>query len=256
MADIIDSRGKGAPSAAFSRESAFHAARSHSRLVRFLKFAVPTVAVLGMASFVFFAWFNPFRAENVTVNVGQVGVDGGKLVMELPHLTGFNKRQQSYNVTAKTASQKIAAPGLIDLTHLDAVITMVDKSETTMTADGGKFNSDAEILSLQDNVKVKSTKGYDALLQSGTIDFKAGTVKSSDPVTVNLANGSISGNGIDIVDGGGKITFQGGVTAHFRTPQNPQADASPAAAAEGQEPAEQTGSTPLPTDAVQGGSSP
>lgn len=119
----MDSRVKIVPSAGVSREGAFHAARSHSRLVRFLKFAVPTVAVAGMALFVFFAWFNPFRAQDLKVNVGQVGVSGGRLVMELPHLTGFNKRQQSYNVTASTASQKVTAPGLIDLTRLDAVIT-------------------------------------------------------------------------------------------------------------------------------------
>jgi len=239
-----------------SRESAFNAARSHSRLVRFLKFVVPTVAVLGTATFVFFAWFNPFRAADLTVNVGKVGVDGGRLVMELPHLTGFNNRQQAYNVTARTASQKVTAPGLIDLTKLDAVITMVDKSTTTMTADGGKFNSDAQILSLRDNVKVKSTKGYNAVLQSGTIDFKAGTVKSPDPVTVNLANGTISGNGIDIIDGGSKITFQGGVTAHFRTPP-PQQTTTSSAAAAGPDTVDQTGSTPsAPTDSVQGGSSP
>jgi lipopolysaccharide export system protein LptC len=250
----MDSQVKTVPSGSFSRESAFHAARSHSRLVRFLKFAVPAVALLGMMSFVFFAWFNPFRAANVTVDVGQVDVGGGKLVMELPHLTGFNKRQQAYNITATTASQKVTAPGLIDLTHLDAVITMVDKTTTTMTANVGKFNSDAQILSLQDNVKVKSTKGYDAVLRSGTIDFKAGTVKSSEAVTVNLSNGTISGNGIDIVDGGSKITFEGGVTAHFRTPLNPQASAT---SANGPDPVDQTGSTPLvPTDPVQGGSSP
>jgi lipopolysaccharide export system protein LptC len=95
------------------------------------------------------------------------------------------------------------------------------------------------------------------VLRSGTIDFKAGTVKSSDAVTVNLSNGTISGNGIDIVDGGGKITFQGGVTAHFRTPQNPQTDAASATSANGPNSVDQTGSTPLvPTDPVQGGSSP
>jgi lipopolysaccharide export system protein LptC len=255
LADIIDSRVKIVPSASVSREGAFVAARSHSRLVRFLKLAVPMTAVLGIAAFIFFAWFNPFRAENIKVNVGQVGIDGGKLVMELPHLTGFNKRQQAYNVTARTASQKVTAPGLIDLTHPDAVITMVDKSTTTMTADGGKFNSDAQILSLQDNVKVKSTKGYDAVLRSGMIDFKAGTVKSSDPVTVNLASGTISGDGVDIVEGGSKITFQGGVTAHFKTPLKPETDAS-SAPAKGGDMVDQTGSTPLVPNDSQGGSSP
>jgi lipopolysaccharide export system protein LptC len=225
LADIIDARVKSAKPANLSRESAFNAARSHSRRVRFLKVAVPATAFAGAALFVFFAWFNPFRAADIKVDVHQVSVSNDKLVMELPHLTGFNKRQQAYNVTAMTASQKVTAPGLIDLTNLDAVISMVDKSSTTMTANGGKFDSNAEILSLRDNVKVKSTKGYDARMQTGTIDFKAGTVVSSDPVTVNLANGTISGNGLNIVDGGSKITFHNGVTARFQTPRGPDAAA-------------------------------
>ncbi|MDQ0470238.1 LPS export ABC transporter periplasmic protein LptC [Labrys wisconsinensis] len=218
------------PSAPFSREVAFDAARRHSRVVRTLKVAVPALALLGTIAFVLYAWLDPFRAQEVHVNIGKLDVSGDKLTMELPHLTGFNKRQEAYNVTAKTASQRIAAPGLIDLSNLEAVITMQDKSTATIRSLNGRFDSNAEILILHDQVGVTSTRGYSADMKSATIDFKAGTVKSDEHVKVNLTSGVIQADSLNITQGGATILFKGGVTSTFHTQLKPRppANATPA----------------------------
>lgn len=209
----------GAPDAV-SRGRAFDAARLHSRRVRRLRVAVPLVALLGVAGFVGYAFFNPFAARNIEVSVGNTQITGNRIVMELPHLTGFNKKQQAYNVTAESASQHITAPGLIDLTKLEAVISMEDKSRSTLSALTGKFDSAKEILTLDDDVQVKSSKGYAADLKSAVIDFKAGTVLSDKPVSVALANGTIQGGALSISSGGAIISFTGGVRSRFQRPVN------------------------------------
>jgi len=223
--------------------------------VRFLKFAVPASAVAGVCAFVFFAWFNPFREPIKPVD-GTVVNTGGSLDVKLPHLTGTNNRGQKYDVTAISGSQKVAAPGVVSLTDLNAVISATDQSNATLTASGGLFDSNTQILSLKDNVRVKSTKGYDAFLKSGTIDFKASTVKSTEPVTVNLTNGTISGNNLNIAEGGSKITFAGGVSASFKTPLRPETDGAAAPddnADTAADDADPTGSTtPAPANPVQG----
>lgn len=249
----MDARVKIARPGPTSRESAFKAARAHTRLVRFLKLAVPAAAAAGVGLFVFFAWFNPFREVGVVLPPAPPVVNG-TVVMSLPHLSGSNSHGQSYNVTAITATQKTTAPGVADLSDLKAVIDTADKSKANLTASSGKFDSNAQVLTLKDNVHVQSTKGYDVSMKSATVDFKANTVVSTEPVTVNLTNGTIAGNNLNIVEGGSKITFAGGVNASFQTPLRPSADGTAASDDDtDDDDADPTGSTtPAPANPVQG----
>jgi len=185
--------------------------------VRWLKVAVPVLAALGLVGFVLFAMFSPLARQDINVDVGKLNVSGDKLTMELPRLTGFNKRQQAYNVTAKTATQRLAAPGLIDLTDLEAVISMPDNAKATLRAINGKFDSNAELLTLHDKVTVSSTKGYSAALAAATVDFKAGTVQSDEAVKVNMQSGVVEAGSLSVTGGGDVIIFKKGVSTRFET---------------------------------------
>jgi len=227
LADILDTRVKMAPPARSSRGKAFDAARQHSRRVRVMRFVVPLVALLGVVGFIGYAFFDPFRIKDVEVKIDTVGVgEGGRIVMKLPHLTGFNKKQQAYNVTATSATQQVTAPGLLDLAQLEAVISMADQSKSTLSSTTGKFDSNAQILHLKDNVRVESTRGYSAAMSVATIDFKAGTVDSSQPVQVTLANGVIKSGALTITNSGNTINFKGGVVSRFQRPPTASAAAA------------------------------
>jgi lipopolysaccharide export system protein LptC len=209
--------------APLARSGAFSAADRHSRRVRFLKRAVPSVAALCAIGFVLYTLFDPFRALEIHVDVGKVNVNGDRLTMELPRLTGFNKQHEAYNVTAKTATQKLTAPGLIDLTDLEAIISTPDSSKATLRALTGKFDSNAELLSLHDNVTISSTSGYSAALSTATVDFKAGTVNSDEPVKVTLENGVVLAGALSVKGGGDVITFRKGVSTRFVANAPPRA---------------------------------
>ncbi|MGO4334524.1 LPS export ABC transporter periplasmic protein LptC [Labrys sp. KB_33_2] len=223
MADIMDARVKIPQPAMPSRESAFKAARAHSRLVRFLKFAVPAIAVAGAGVFVFLAVVNPFAPPPIELPP-VTPVSEGILAVERPHLTGSNNRGQKYDVTATSGTQKVSVPGVVSLTELNAVITAPDQSDAKLTAKAGTFDTVGQLLDLKGDVRVKSTKGYDATLKSASIDLKASTVNSTEPVTVNLSSGTISGNGLSIVQGGSKILFKDGVSASFKVPYKPDTE--------------------------------
>lgn len=251
----MDARVKIPQPAMPSRESAFKAARAHTRLVRFLKIAVPALAVAGAGVFVVLAVFNPFSPGIIAVPDPVKPPVDGILTVALPHLTGSNNRGQKYNVTAISGTQNVSVPGVVNLADLKALITAPDQSQATLLAKNGTFDTVGQILDLKDDVHVQSTKGYDASLKSATIDLKASTVLSKEPVTVNLSNGTISGNGLSIVQGGSKILFKDGVTARFKTPHNPQADedSEPASPEGGTEPSGPPANSANP---VQGSSTP
>jgi lipopolysaccharide export system protein LptC len=210
-----------------SRDRAFGAASRHSRRVRILKVAVPGLAAAGVIGFVLYTMFNPFRSLPVDVNVGKLDVSGDRLTMELPRLTGFNRRHQAYNVTAKSASQRLTAPGLIDLTDLEAIIATPGESKATLRDRNGKFDSSAELLTLHDDVTVSSTSGYSAALSAATVDFKAGTVKSDQPVKVNLESGVVEAGSLSVTGGGDVIIFSKGVTTRFAAKPRDGAEAVP-----------------------------
>lgn len=198
------------------RDHAFAAANRHSALVKGLKITMPVLAALGALGFGAYVWLDPFHRPQASVDVSSLQLHGDRLTMELPHLTGFNRNQQSYNVTAKTASQRLTAPGQIELSGLDAVISMADKSTANLKALTGNFDSSAEILTLDKQVNVVSTKGYKADLTSARVDFKSGTVVSNEPVSVDVGAGKIRAGTMIITSGGQVIAFHGGVNSTFQ----------------------------------------
>ncbi len=208
--------GPATPSSA-ARARAFREADRNTRRVRLLRKAVPLIALGGVVVMIGLAFFNPFRPKEVEVDIGALTVSGDQLTMEMPRLTGFNKRNEAYNVTAASASQKLTAPGEIDLKDLDAVITMADKQTATLKAASGQFNSSTEMLTLTEKVSVGSTRGYNATMQNATVDFKAGQVTSQGNVTLKLENGLIEAKNLKIIDGGDRILFEGGVSTRFET---------------------------------------
>ena len=56
---------RGGYAVGLARAGAFSAAHRHSRRVRFLKVAIPLLAMCGGALFVFFAFFDPFSIRTV-----------------------------------------------------------------------------------------------------------------------------------------------------------------------------------------------
>src|SRR3978361_1353372 len=95
----------------------FAIAARHSRMVRILRIAVPTVVVLAMGGVVAISIFNPFRAlmKQLPVDMDNLVVSGSKITMEAPHMSGFSPDQRPYEVWAKTATQDLTDHDHVEL---------------------------------------------------------------------------------------------------------------------------------------------
>ncbi len=85
------------------RRRAFAAAARHSRRVRVLRIATPTAAFIALGAMVGFRRFNPFARVVGGLSVGELSVDGSKIVMNHPRLTGTRKDGRGYVVNAAKA---------------------------------------------------------------------------------------------------------------------------------------------------------
>lgn len=190
----------------------------HSRRVRFLKRAIPLGAFLAVALVVGITFLNPFASIG-GLTLGPVSVSGTRIVMDNPRLTGSQGEARPYEVTAQEASQDVREPHLVDLVELRARLTLdAGGSVARVEAATGRFDTQAELLELTRDVRVVSTSGYTIDLRSANIDFKTGNVTSPDPVRVEFDAGTIEADGINVVENGKIITFEGNVRSVLAAP--------------------------------------
>lgn len=194
-------------------ERAFRAARRHSRLVRFLRITIPAAVVLGTVTITLITYFNPLRMlAKLPANINDVVVSGTKITMEQPRLSGFTKDQRAYEFTADAAAQDLTKPDIVELHNIHAKVEMQDKSMMDMTADNGVYNTKIEILKLENNIRLASSNGNKGRLSEATIDVRKGNVVSDKPVELEMLQGVLNANRLEIVDSGAVVFFKDGVT--------------------------------------------
>ena len=195
--------------------SVYRAAMRHTRFIKFLRFAIPAGSLATIVAIIVIAVFDPFGRLPKGVSVGSISLNGSQITMELPKLTGFRKDLRPYEVTASAAKQDIRNPSIIELSELKARIGMGDRGTALLTSTNGIYDSNKETLQLSGAVRVRTGDGIELTMKSAFAEFKTGSVTSKEPVEVQMRDGTIYANGIEIADGGREIIFPGRVKTIF-----------------------------------------
>ena len=189
----------------------YRAARRHSRYVRLLRLGVPA-GILAMLFMVVAAnYMPPIGGLRLPGELGKLVIKGTKITMQQPRLTGFTNDSRAYEFTANAAAQDITKPDLVELHAPHAKIQMQDKSTVTMSAVSGVYNMKSEMLTLNDDIDLVSSIGYEGRLSEALIDVRKGSVVSEKPVSVKLLNGFLNAQRLEVVDNGAMVRFGGGV---------------------------------------------
>jgi len=199
-------------------EARFKIAARHSRLVRFLRKAVPAAVILSLLAITLVSIFNPFRLlRKLPIDLSKISVSGTKITMDAPHIAGFMPDGRPYEVWAKAATQDITDPTKVDMKTIHSQIEMEDKSTLRLDAKNGHFDTKAQVLDLNNDIFLQTTTGYEARLSQARIEIGTGVVSSDHPVAVKLTNGTLISQNLLITDHGASAVFGGGVTM-FLTP--------------------------------------
>jgi lipopolysaccharide export system protein LptC len=209
-------------------EARFAVAARHSRLVRFLRIAVPAAVALSLASVILTSVFNPFRMllPKLPVDMSNLVVSGTKVTMESPHLAGYSQDQRPYEVWANTAVQDVTDPDHVELHTLRGKMLMEDQSTVTLEAVNGLMDTKQQLLNLHKDIYVQTSNGYQAWLSQAFVDMNKNTVTSDEHVDVKWADGKISADTMKVLGGGEIVRFDGHVVMNIdKLP--PQEDAQP-----------------------------
>lgn len=196
---------------AADRTRAHASASRHSGRVRTLRRVIPLAA--GGAVLLLLAYlFNPFAANIPGVSVGPVTLAGSKVRMESPRLSGFRKGTRGYEVTADAALQDVRKPSLIELERMHGHIATDDQGGIArLSAGSGLFDTSREALDLKTDIRIWTDKGEEARLRSAAVAFKTGSVTSKEPVSVTTPRGTVTADGLDVIENGKTISFIGNV---------------------------------------------
>jgi lipopolysaccharide export system protein LptC len=208
------SRGIGFDVTPMASRGGFKAASRHTARVRLLRGTAIAGSILAIVLISAAVLLNPLRRLPVDVSLGRVGVDGTKITVDSPKITGLQKDGHPFEILARTGIQDITNPNTIELRGVDSKIGASDAT-TWVSAQQGIYDSANDKMNLKGDVRIKNSTGYDLRLNSARMDFKTGGLVSLDPVEVQLDGGTVKANQLEVSDNGHKVSFDGDVVSMF-----------------------------------------
>lgn len=194
------------PAANQRSDTHFKQAQRHSSLVGMLKKALPVIALGLVAWFVIIGVLNTKSIGNIEVE--STGISNGMLVMEAPKMSGFNRDNRRYNLSASRAKQDLKSPNIIKMENLRATIPMQADTFADIKATTGLYNSDKEWLSLDKDIEINSQDGTKILLSTAEINLSKGRLVSNSQVSVSTPTTSITADQVEVIENGSFIIFE------------------------------------------------
>ncbi len=193
----------------------FKAARQHSARVRVLRRAA--IAGSGLATVFILAavLINPLKRLPVDISMQRVGLEGTKVTVDFPRVSGLQKNGRPFEIKARSGIQDVAVPNIIELQDIESTLGTAESSTTWVSASHGVYDSSHDKLTLEGDIRIKSSTGYDIWLRTARIDFQSGGLVSEDPVRVVLDGGAVEAKELDVSDNGHKVSFGGDVTSRI-----------------------------------------
>jgi lipopolysaccharide export system protein LptC len=198
-------------------EQAYRTAQRHSRLVRTLRIVLPAMAVGGILLFWASAHFIPSDMAGLVSKAG-IDVKSNSVVMDAPHISGFEGTRRAYEVKAARAVQSLDDPKVLTFEQINAHIGLDDGGTATVDAGTGIYNGNNNTLQLKNQISISTTTGYSASIKEAQVDLAKGNLQSSTPVEIKAKEGSLRANSIEVVDRGKFVAFRGGVSLTFMPP--------------------------------------
>ncbi len=206
-----------------ARARVFAAVRRHSRQVRVLRVVLPLLGVGAVVGFFVIARLAFPAALNL--DAARLSVTRNSIIMDHPHLTGFDSRHHEYSIVASRAIQPLNNPGQVRLEDIQAKIESADGT-TTITAEAGDYDHNKRLIRLLGAIAADTSSGYTLHLTDADVDLAGGTLVTENPVKIGYGDSTVTGKRFSASDGGKVIVVEGDVHTLLMPPKR-----APAAAA-------------------------
>jgi lipopolysaccharide export system protein LptC len=190
------------------RAQLFAVAARESRRVRRLRFLLPAIGALLLATVIAATIITRI---SISLSIGDLKITSEGLAMDAPHLSGSDGKGRTYAVSAKSAVQDLGDTRVIRLKGIEASVTQADGSRARLIAESGTYDSTAQTLVLKDNIQLTNSDGSGGALKRAEINLANGSLTSDSPVAFSSRLGEINAKKMGVEKKAGTVTFSGGV---------------------------------------------
>ncbi len=188
----------------------------HSRLVGILRWVLPGFCLLIIGTFLYSSGILSSYFETMPKEA-QPAVAENSVEMIQPRMSGLDKEERSYEITAEKATQDVDDPTKVTLENIVGSLALLKNDDkVSLTAKSGFFDSEKNFLQLREDIVISSKQGYTAYLTSADALLKKKQVTSNEPVLIEWQEGSIRSNSLEIKDEGNVVRFFNGVKVNLR----------------------------------------
>jgi lipopolysaccharide export system protein LptC len=131
------------------------------------------------------------------------------LAMSNAHFEGLDQDKRPFSVSAEKASQVDNSSDVIDLSALQADMTMKDGAWLSMTADTGRLQRTKKLLDLTGQVNLFHDQGYELHTRDVHIDLDKDSAVGNQAVSGQGPSGELTAQGLEVFDSGQRIVFLG-----------------------------------------------
>lgn len=187
----------------------YASAMAHSRLVRFLKLALPSAAVILIGVFVALSYVRTLLPQNVSVL--SAAIEDGSIIMSEPIISGQGADNTTYRFKAERAIQEIGDTSRILFEMMEGELPLNAGALAYISAEEGLFDQSQNIVTFTKPFDVELETGIKARFADGIFNMDMSQFETTNGVNVEFGSGTLSAQIIRLRNSGETILFEGDV---------------------------------------------
>jgi lipopolysaccharide export system protein LptC len=189
--------------AMFARE------RRHSGRIRLLRRALPGLAIAILMVLVLRTVVTSITG--VSIDLAGTTIEGGKLIMTQPKMSGFTAANRQYELVAQRAIQDVTRTESVDLEGIAAKLPVGLSDWAQVDAATGTLYRDSGKLTITSPVFIRTTDGMEAQMQSAELSMTTGDIHGRDHVEIGTGASHVTADSLTVTGGGALMVFENNV---------------------------------------------
>lgn len=179
------------------------------KVVAAMRLILPATAALLLAML---ALWSRFGLDTTSFRLSMDSIDLNSLdtlAMSNAHFEGMDDKNRPFSISAEKATQVTQDADTIDLTQLQADMTMTDGAWLSLTSDSGRLQRSKELLDLLGQVNLFQDQGYELHTRDVHVDLSRNSALGHSPVQGQGPSGEVTAEGVLVLNSGARIVFLG-----------------------------------------------
>jgi lipopolysaccharide export system protein LptC len=187
-------------------------ARAHSRLVLFLRVALPAVMLAMIAVLAGLVVSHAMRRHAAARQD-----ESTPIRMTNPHFFGRDNQGRAFMLSAREAARDERSFQVVLLQYPALQLDVGGAHPSTLNADSGVYHEDTRILLLKGHVRADNAGASNFATDQAVVNTRTGVVSGPQSLTTQTAAGAAQSGSFDVYDKGDRVILKGGVRARLKS---------------------------------------